>query len=75
MSARVRADVRPRGLSVVVADGAAPFAIATADAGPASYWHKRASGIDPPRMIVEEYLPLLVDRGLTVDPRATSEGS
>jgi hypothetical protein len=36
--------------SAVVAAGARPFAIATVDAGPASYWHQRASGIDPQRI-------------------------
>jgi len=53
--------------SAVVAAGARPFAIATVDAGPASYWHKRASGIDPQLMILREYLPLLAKRGLRVD--------
>jgi S-formylglutathione hydrolase FrmB len=52
--------------SALVAAGTAPFAIATVDAGPDSYWHKRASGIDPQRMILEEYLPLLAERGLVV---------
>ncbi|HUR74332.1 MAG TPA: alpha/beta hydrolase, partial [Sporichthya sp.] len=53
--------------SAVIAAGSAPFAIATIDAGPDSYWHKRASGIDPQRLILGEYLPVLAARGLRVD--------
>lgn len=53
--------------SAVVAAGSAPFAVATIDCGPASYWHPRASGIDPQKAILDEYLPLLADRGLKVD--------
>lgn len=53
--------------SAVVAAGSLPFAVATIDAGPATYWHQRASGIDPQRLILGEYLPLLADRGLKVD--------
>lgn len=37
----------------VVGAGSRPFAVATIDAGPDSYWHKRASGIDPQRLILE----------------------
>jgi fermentation-respiration switch protein FrsA (DUF1100 family) len=54
----------PRYLAQGVAAGMTPFAIATVEAGPTSYWHKRASGVDPQAMIVEEYLPLLAQRGL-----------
>lgn len=53
--------------AAVVAAGSPPFAIATVDGGPASYWHKRESGIDPQRMILDEYLPLLAARGLRTD--------
>lgn len=53
--------------SVVVGAGAQPFAVATVDAGPTSYWHKRSNGVDPQRMILSEYLPLLRERGLLVD--------
>lgn len=53
--------------SAVIAAGSRPFAIATVDGGPDSYWHKRASGIDPQRMILDEYLPLLAERGLRTD--------
>lgn len=53
--------------AAIVNAGAPPFAIATVEAGPDSYWHKRASGIDPQTMIVEEYLPVLAERGLRTD--------
>ena len=53
--------------SSVVAAGSPPFAVATIDAGPDSYWHRRRSGIDPQRLILHEYLPLLAERGLKVD--------
>jgi hypothetical protein len=41
-----------------------PFAIASADGGAANCWHKRASGDDPARMILDEFIPLLERRGL-----------
>lgn len=53
--------------SAVIASGSPPFVVATVDAGPDSYWHRRASGIDPQRLILREYLPLLAERGLRVD--------
>lgn len=53
--------------SAVVGTASPPFAIATIDAGPDSYWHRRRSGIDPQRLILHEYLPLLAERGLRVD--------
>jgi len=53
--------------AVVTAAGSKPFAVATIDAGPDMYWHKRASGIDPQKLILDEYLPLLAKRGLLVD--------
>ena len=56
----------PHYLAAGVAGGMPPFAVATVESGPASYWHRRASGIDPQAMIVEEYLPLLARRGLDV---------
>lgn len=49
-----------------MARGMRPFAAATVEAGPTSYWHRRASGADPQAMIVEDYLPLLGQRGLDV---------
>ena len=56
----------PHHLAEGVAGGMRPFAVATVEAGPTSYWHRRASGADPQAMIVAEYLPLLGRRGLDV---------
>ena len=44
-------------------DGVRPFAIAAADGGDHEYWHPRR-GTDPAGMIVDEFLPMLADRGL-----------
>ena len=41
-----------------------PFALAAADGGDATYWHRRVSGIDPMSMLLDEFLPLLAKRGL-----------
>lgn len=54
-------------LAEVVAAGAPPFALASVDGGDHSYWHRRASGEDPQTMLLEEYLPLLAERGLRTD--------
>jgi hypothetical protein len=51
----------------VVGAGSPPFAVATIAAGPDMYWQKRASGIDPQGLILDEYLPRLAERGLRVD--------
>ncbi|WP_246485996.1 alpha/beta hydrolase [Kribbella qitaiheensis] len=51
-------------LAAAVSAGVPPFALATVDGGPDNYWHKRASGDDPQRMLIEEFLPLLAKRGL-----------
>lgn len=37
----------------------APLAIASANAGPDSYWHRRADGTDAHAMLVEEFVPML----------------
>ncbi len=47
--------------------GGTPFAIATVDGGQ-SYWHERPSGEDAGAMVVEEFLPLLAERGLRAGP-------
>lgn len=47
-----------------IKNGAAPFAIASVD-GSNIYWHRRRSGFDPARMVREEFLPLLTERGLS----------
>ncbi|WP_019874696.1 alpha/beta hydrolase-fold protein [Sporichthya polymorpha] len=53
--------------AMVIKRGMPPFAVATVNGGPTSYWHRRASGIDPQAMILDEYLPLLASKGLLVD--------
>jgi S-formylglutathione hydrolase FrmB len=50
-------------LEAHVEAGGAPFAIATVDGG-TSYWHERPDGEDAGAMVVEEFLPLLAERGL-----------
>jgi len=47
------------------AAGEPAVAIASVDGGN-DYWHPRASGRDPHRMLVDEFLPLLHDHGLDV---------
>ncbi|MDM4761872.1 alpha/beta hydrolase-fold protein [Galbitalea sp. SE-J8] len=58
-----------RFLAAAVADGTPPFAIATVDGGN-GYWHARVSGDDAGRMVVDEFLPLLADRGLRTERAA-----
>lgn len=53
-------------LAQAVLDGASPFVIASVDGGDHSYWHPRRAG-DAAGMVVDEFLPLLADRGLVVD--------
>lgn len=48
-------------------DEVPPFALASIDGGSATNWHPRGSGDDPQAMLVEEFLPLLENRGLTTD--------
>ncbi|WP_370288593.1 alpha/beta hydrolase-fold protein [Nocardioides sp.] len=54
-----------RFLAAAVDDGVPPFALASIDGGD-RYWHARADGDDPARMVVEEFLPLLRRQGLDV---------
>ena len=53
-----------RYLAAAVSAGTPPFALATVDGGPDNYWHRRATGDDPQRMLTDEFLPLLTKRGL-----------
>ncbi len=46
-----------------VAAGAPPMALLAVDGGNA-WWHRRASGDDPQRMLLDEVLPLAAERGL-----------
>ncbi|WP_018505963.1 alpha/beta hydrolase [Parafrankia discariae] len=52
-----------RHLADALAAGVAPFALVAVDGGEA-YWHRRASGDDPERMIIGEVLPRLAGLGL-----------
>ncbi|MFZ7087670.1 alpha/beta hydrolase [Curtobacterium sp. RRHDQ10] len=56
-----------RFLAAAVAAGSRPFAIAAVDGGN-TYWHARRSGEDAGRMVTEEFLPVLADRGLRSRP-------
>jgi enterochelin esterase-like enzyme len=52
-----------RFLPAAVSAGVPPFAIATIDGG-TTYWHPRPNGEDAGGMVLEEFLPRLVDEGL-----------
>ncbi|GAA3524301.1 alpha/beta hydrolase [Nocardioides daeguensis] len=52
-----------RFLAAGIADGMPPVAIASVDGGD-TYWHARRSGEDAGAMVVDEFLPLLAQRGL-----------
>lgn len=43
-----------------------PFALASVDGGE-TFWHRRANGDDPIAMLIDEFLPMLHDRGLLTD--------
>jgi enterochelin esterase-like enzyme len=52
-------------LDRVAASGSLPrFAVASVDGGDHSYWHRRADGTDAGAMVVDEFVPLLRERGL-----------
>ncbi len=51
----------PQFLAAAVADGVAPFAIATVDGG-RTYWHPRPTGEDAGAMVADELLPMLGER-------------
>ena len=56
-----------RFLEAHVEAGGAPFAIGTVDGG-TSYWHERPGGEDAGAMVVDEFLPMLAERGLRAAP-------
>jgi len=56
-----------RFLAAATSAGVAPFAIAAVDGG-TTYWHPRPNGEDAGAMVVEEFLPLLEQRGLRTAP-------
>jgi enterochelin esterase-like enzyme len=49
-------------LADAIGKGMAPFALASIDAGD-TYFHRRASGEDDGASVVDEFLPMLADRG------------
>ena len=53
-----------RFLAAVVGAGTPPFALASVDGGDHTYWHRRRDGDDPQRMLVDEFVPMLAQRGL-----------
>ena len=54
------------GLDHFLAASGHRFAVAAVDGGLRSFWHERSDGQDPGRMLQEEFLPLLADRGLSL---------
>lgn len=53
-------------LADAVAHGTPPFAIASVDGGDHDYWHPRRDG-DTAGMVLEEFLPLLAEKGADPD--------
>lgn len=51
-----------RFLAQAVAEGVAPFVVASVDGGAESYWHPRADGTDSGAMIFDELVPILQSR-------------
>ena len=51
-----------RTLAELIATGGAPLAVASVDGGDHTYYHRRADGDDPARMITDELIPLLQKR-------------
>jgi len=56
-----------RYLTAAVNNGLPPFALAAVDGGDHGYWHQRADGEDPQRMLLTEFIPMLGRRGLRTD--------
>lgn len=54
------------GLAQFLAASELPLALAAVDGGEQSYWQAQASGDDPGAMVLQEFLPMLADRGLDV---------
>lgn len=52
-----------QGLAQAVQAGLPPFAVVAVDGG-GSYWHKRASGEDSGKMVLDELIPMLSSQGL-----------
>ena len=54
-------------LAAYTKNGGKPFALASVDGGDNTYWHPRRSGDDPIKMLADEFLPLLKQRGFETD--------
>jgi poly(3-hydroxybutyrate) depolymerase len=61
-----RFPVSALGIDRYLAAARLPMVLAAVDGGPDSYWHPRAGGSDPVRMLRSEFLPMLASRGLRV---------
>ena len=53
-----------RALATVTHQGAPPIALVAMDGGDHTYWHRRADGDDPQRMLTDELLPRLAATGM-----------
>lgn len=62
-AATVMAGGVEQGLAQAVQAGLPPFAVVAVDGG-GSYWHKRASGEDSGKMVLDELIPMLGGQGL-----------
>ena len=58
----------PAFLANAVRAGLPPFALAAVDGGQ-RYWHRRADGEDTGAMVLDEWLPRLVEAGLAAGPQ------
>ena len=56
-----------RFLAAAVQGGSPPFAVVGVDGGDAVNWHRRATGDAPVRMVSDELLPAMAERGLAID--------
>jgi len=56
-----------RYLAAAVQAGTPPFALVTVDGGESVYWHRRANGDDPLKMLTDELLPIAAAHGLQTD--------
>ncbi len=57
------------GLDQFLAASGHRMAVAAVDGGTSSFWHERSDGQDAGRMLLDEFLPLLADRGLDLQAR------
>jgi enterochelin esterase-like enzyme len=54
-----------RALATITHQGAPPIALVAMDGGDHTYWHRRADGDDPLRMLTDELLPRLASTGMS----------